>query len=473
MSLGNLPVIKTLMARSKRGHRVELTPDMISPPLGDFRHTMHVGRKGDVFGDTSFLSNYGGERRLNRGNYITRKLRQAGWMSSQQPSLRGNIGRPIASPPPISPIIKNAISLPQLSVPNWGHLRGRVREKAPNCDQETHKPYGLTSGFCTLPRLSRSEKMPEEPGSQGPEEDRSSGGLPETEDNSSGTGPQELRDDTSGAGLRESEDDTNGTGPQDTDEYSNDPDFQSPDVDCSGSRFQDPEVGSSVSGPQEPEDDTSCLVSQGPEEDSRGCGPQEPSCSLWRSDSMESFDLDFGPSLMSEILEGMSFSEAPHKMGALSGRGPYEHDPLSTNTNSSSLIEITDNNKWGATVSLSDSDGLVGSACLVPVGESGKWEVDRQGSSDITESKPRGGTWSSLGCFESKVKGLESERDGNRDSAEEEEDDEERAEEPVRFCNPSGATPNRSQLSLERKTYATFNSSAFSFSEDDDDEVKV
>uniref|UniRef100_A0A8C1TR58 CDC42 effector protein (Rho GTPase binding) 1a n=2 Tax=Cyprinus carpio TaxID=7962 RepID=A0A8C1TR58_CYPCA len=31
-----------------------------APPLGDFRHTMHVGRGGDVFGDTSFLSNHGG-----------------------------------------------------------------------------------------------------------------------------------------------------------------------------------------------------------------------------------------------------------------------------------------------------------------------------------------------------------------------------------------------------------------------------
>lgn len=32
---------------------------MISAPLGDFRHTMHIGRGGDAFGDTSFLSNCG------------------------------------------------------------------------------------------------------------------------------------------------------------------------------------------------------------------------------------------------------------------------------------------------------------------------------------------------------------------------------------------------------------------------------
>ncbi|XP_006897429.1 PREDICTED: cdc42 effector protein 5 [Elephantulus edwardii] len=32
----------------------------ISAPLGDFRHTLHVGRSGDAFGDTSFLSRHGG-----------------------------------------------------------------------------------------------------------------------------------------------------------------------------------------------------------------------------------------------------------------------------------------------------------------------------------------------------------------------------------------------------------------------------
>ncbi|XP_009074422.1 PREDICTED: cdc42 effector protein 2, partial [Acanthisitta chloris] len=34
-----------------------LSSDMISPPLGDFRHTIHVGSGGesDTFGDISFL----------------------------------------------------------------------------------------------------------------------------------------------------------------------------------------------------------------------------------------------------------------------------------------------------------------------------------------------------------------------------------------------------------------------------------
>lgn len=40
---------------------MDLTREMISAPLGDFRHTMHVGRSGDAFGDTSFLSTRSGE----------------------------------------------------------------------------------------------------------------------------------------------------------------------------------------------------------------------------------------------------------------------------------------------------------------------------------------------------------------------------------------------------------------------------
>uniref|UniRef100_A0AAY5K0B4 CRIB domain-containing protein n=1 Tax=Esox lucius TaxID=8010 RepID=A0AAY5K0B4_ESOLU len=46
---------------SKKGKKCRLrdilSPDMISPPLGDFRHTIHIGKGGerDAFGDMSFL----------------------------------------------------------------------------------------------------------------------------------------------------------------------------------------------------------------------------------------------------------------------------------------------------------------------------------------------------------------------------------------------------------------------------------
>ncbi|XP_064416848.1 cdc42 effector protein 4 [Latimeria chalumnae] len=55
-----MPILKQSgSSHAKRRSRMDLTRDMISAPLGDFRHTMHVGRGGDVFGDTSFLSNHG------------------------------------------------------------------------------------------------------------------------------------------------------------------------------------------------------------------------------------------------------------------------------------------------------------------------------------------------------------------------------------------------------------------------------
>lgn len=59
-----MPILKQLVSSSsqtKRRSRMDLTTEMISAPLGDFRHTMHVGRGGDAFGDTSFLSSHSGE----------------------------------------------------------------------------------------------------------------------------------------------------------------------------------------------------------------------------------------------------------------------------------------------------------------------------------------------------------------------------------------------------------------------------
>ncbi|CAJ0923681.1 unnamed protein product [Ranitomeya imitator] len=52
-----MPILKQSSSNSKKRTRIDR--EMISAPLGDFRHTMHVGRGGDVFGDTSFLSNHG------------------------------------------------------------------------------------------------------------------------------------------------------------------------------------------------------------------------------------------------------------------------------------------------------------------------------------------------------------------------------------------------------------------------------
>ncbi|XP_045435638.1 cdc42 effector protein 5 isoform X4 [Pipistrellus kuhlii] len=54
-----MPVLKQLGPTQPR-KRPERGALSISAPLGDFRHTLHVGRGGDAFGDTSFLSRHGG-----------------------------------------------------------------------------------------------------------------------------------------------------------------------------------------------------------------------------------------------------------------------------------------------------------------------------------------------------------------------------------------------------------------------------
>lgn len=51
--------VHTVMPLHKSSRAPRLDPTMISAPLGDFRHTMHIGRGGDAFGDTSFLSTLG------------------------------------------------------------------------------------------------------------------------------------------------------------------------------------------------------------------------------------------------------------------------------------------------------------------------------------------------------------------------------------------------------------------------------
>lgn len=126
MSLGKLPGIKGLVSGSqgKRRFKSELSVDMISPPLPDFRHTMHVGRGGDVFGDTSFLSNHGGKGEPVSPDSATSSTKTTRFFSRtlrhvrRSPVPRARIGSRDLSPPPppVSPIIKNAISLPQLNI---------------------------------------------------------------------------------------------------------------------------------------------------------------------------------------------------------------------------------------------------------------------------------------------------------------------------------------------------------------------
>ncbi|XP_077414267.1 cdc42 effector protein 1b isoform X2 [Vanacampus margaritifer] len=137
---------------------------MISPPLADFRHTMHVGRGGDVFGDTSFLSNYGGVREPGSPDSAN-SSKSTGFFTRTFRHIRKNSGprgvlRDFSSPPPdISPIIKNAVSLPQLNIDSPNRCLQRVT--LPNSVSSTDSAictYGIQSGFVTLPRFSRLDR---------------------------------------------------------------------------------------------------------------------------------------------------------------------------------------------------------------------------------------------------------------------------------------------------------------------------
>uniref|UniRef100_A0A087XJZ3 CDC42 effector protein (Rho GTPase binding) 1a n=1 Tax=Poecilia formosa TaxID=48698 RepID=A0A087XJZ3_POEFO len=159
--------LKGLVSPGRRRHKGDLTADMISPPLGDFRHTMHVGRGGDVFGDTSFLSNHGGSANGGDADSVSSPDNKIGAFFSRtlRHIRRGSDNRPrdavkeLSPPPPaVSPIIKNAISLPRLDVDSWCHrLQGQQKHFSPLLVPKL--PVDLNSGFVTLPRLSRLERQ--------------------------------------------------------------------------------------------------------------------------------------------------------------------------------------------------------------------------------------------------------------------------------------------------------------------------
>ncbi len=107
---------------SKKGKKCRLrdilSPDMISPPLGDFRHTIHIGKGGecDAFGDMSFL----------QGNFEL--LPGKGGRIRPQYGIHGEFTRAnsasdascVETP---SPVLKNAISLPTMgAAKHWLYL---------------------------------------------------------------------------------------------------------------------------------------------------------------------------------------------------------------------------------------------------------------------------------------------------------------------------------------------------------------
>ncbi|XP_059215561.1 cdc42 effector protein 3 [Centropristis striata] len=97
---------------SKKGKKCRLrdmlSPDMISPPLGDFRHTIHIGKGGerDAFGDMSFL----------QGNFelLPGKADLLPQYGVQSEFLRANSTGDASFAETPSPVLKNAISLPTI-----------------------------------------------------------------------------------------------------------------------------------------------------------------------------------------------------------------------------------------------------------------------------------------------------------------------------------------------------------------------
>ncbi|CAL1588223.1 unnamed protein product [Knipowitschia caucasica] len=122
-----MPILKQLVSGSsqaKRRNRVDLTREMISAPLGDFRHTMHVGRSGDAFGDTSFLSTRSGEPpsettsfpRSPRPGLLSRTFK-----SSKRSQSVTRVDDALDGSPTY---VKNAMSLPFLNDQDGGNSTG-------------------------------------------------------------------------------------------------------------------------------------------------------------------------------------------------------------------------------------------------------------------------------------------------------------------------------------------------------------
>ncbi|XP_033826308.1 cdc42 effector protein 4a [Periophthalmus magnuspinnatus] len=125
-----MPILKQLVSSSsqtKRRTRVDLTREMISAPLGDFRHTMHVGRSGDAFGDTSFLSTRSGEPpsettsfpRSPRPGLLSRTFK-----SSKRSQSVTRVDNALLGPDGSPTYVKNAMSLPFLNNQDGGDSTG-------------------------------------------------------------------------------------------------------------------------------------------------------------------------------------------------------------------------------------------------------------------------------------------------------------------------------------------------------------
>ncbi|NXN31787.1 BORG1 protein, partial [Nycticryphes semicollaris] len=134
-----------------------LSSDMISPPLGDFRHTIHIGSGGesDMFGDISFLQGKFHLLPRTEGGFDSDKDSPdaAPFEFSRTATISGREQPP--SSETSSPLLKNAISLPVIGGPQALTLPSA---------QAPPKPPRLHLDDKTPPSRSQEE---EEEGSEG------------------------------------------------------------------------------------------------------------------------------------------------------------------------------------------------------------------------------------------------------------------------------------------------------------------
>ncbi|XP_076008134.1 cdc42 effector protein 4 [Genypterus blacodes] len=158
-----MPILKQLVSnsnQSKRRSRIDLTAEMISAPLGDFRHTMHVGRGGDAFGDTSFLSTRSGEpprepetKQSSPGpkpSLLSRTFRNS--KRSQSVNRGDKYDYNTVPSAGSSNFVKNAISLPYLNEDDVtrGHPMPKSISSSPMKSDFDSRPVNGAAAMATL-----------------------------------------------------------------------------------------------------------------------------------------------------------------------------------------------------------------------------------------------------------------------------------------------------------------------------------
>ena len=129
-----------------------LSSDMISPPLGDFRHTIHIGSGGgnDTFGDISFLQ---GKFHLLPGTAVDETQEDSGFEMPFQFTRTATLcGRELPDGP--SPLLKNAISLPVIGGPQALTLpAAQAPPKPPRLPLETPQASPQEAGTVDVWRI--------------------------------------------------------------------------------------------------------------------------------------------------------------------------------------------------------------------------------------------------------------------------------------------------------------------------------